>query len=116
LLSIRTFSREMRTEVDHRSAGLRQQGERILDWLTSAVDGCEEIAPAYVPGVRKVNSSDSGSLSDATGWSIQPERASFGSHPARQNAWDDPVSNLLGILTTPIPYEEFKRRLAEDEG
>jgi methylmalonyl-CoA mutase cobalamin-binding subunit len=115
LLSIRTYSREMRAEVDSRSAGLRQQGERILDWLTGAVEACEEIAPAFVPGVRKVDGSGSGSLSRSTGWSIQPERRSFGSQSARQNAWDDPVSNLLGILTTPIPYEEFKRRLAEEE-
>lgn len=109
-IAIRAFAREMRGIVDARSAKLHAQGERILRWLDSAYECRDQEKGISTPrqiqtglpflGGQPIPYSGLDSLSELE----------WASLPGGMESAD-----LLGLASTPIPYDVFQRRLAEQE-
>jgi len=107
-MSYRSFAREMRRRVDGSSAALHAEGQRLLDWLTAAYEQRGQPAkmarlaqfseePAFLP-CRIVPYQGIESLqANCAGWSS-------GTGDER---------DCFGVLAEPIPYLDFRRRLAE---
>jgi len=98
----------MRRRVDGSSAALHAEGQRLLDWLTAAYEQRGQPAkmarlaqfseePAFLP-CRIVPYQGIESLqANCAGWSS-------GTGDER---------DCFGVLAEPIPYLDFRRRLAE---
>jgi hypothetical protein len=91
------FAEEMRQRVDAAGDGLREDGERLLDWMQRLYDerdlprgAAESFGRAPVPPSQ----------------SARP--------PAGAPALFDDASAIdwLGLGGRPLPYEEFRRRMA----
>ena len=105
----RSFAREMRRRVDGGSAELHAEGQRILDWLTAAYE--QRGQPAKMAGVAQFSEEQSFLPCRVVPYqgieSLQAmNRAGFPNETGEQRDW-------FGVLAEPIPYQDFKRRLAE---
>jgi anaerobic magnesium-protoporphyrin IX monomethyl ester cyclase len=105
----RSFARQMRARVDAGSAALHAEGQRILDWLTAAYQGSGEQARVLdVAQPREEQSFLPCRMVPYRGLeSLQElDTASLPTRPVDEPTW-------FGVLAVPIPYHEFRRRLAE---
>jgi hypothetical protein len=106
--SIQDFAGEMRGQVDERSAGLRVQGERILDWLNEAYEG-------HAPDVRPAVVEFSPPAVPPSGVSAIPDEVleAIGLAPDIGGKLLDEL-NLFGPVSAPVPYDDFKRQLVDE--
>ncbi|MGA8349354.1 MAG: radical SAM protein [Isosphaeraceae bacterium] len=110
--SLRKFAWEMRRSVDADSAELHDQGQELLEWLDALYERRDN--PRETPWSRSahVPMSHLGYRAlDESGVSHLGERIPRGSG----RGWE-PGSDLFGLLPAPIPYGEFKKRMAEVSG
>ena len=110
-VSNRSFARQMRARVDAGSAALHAEGQRILDWLTDAYGGHGQ--GTRVPSAAQFPE-------DQPFLTCRPvPYQGLESLQALYSAGMPPglaeEANWFGVLSTPIPYHEFKRRLTEHE-
>jgi hypothetical protein len=108
----RNFAWEMREGVDAHSAGLHAQGQELLERLDTAYERRSE--PGQGPWPRSehhpMSSLGYRALDEAGVCQLGP--------PERRGPWSgwDVGSDVFGQLSTPIPYAEFKHRMAEVGG
>jgi radical SAM superfamily enzyme YgiQ (UPF0313 family) len=108
-IAIRGFARQMRARVDEASADLHGRGQQILDALTRAYEshgqsGSPQEIMQYPPrspsgASRPTPYSGSASLDG-------PECAGL---VPNEPGW-------FGVLPNPIPYQEFKKHMADNRG
>jgi hypothetical protein len=101
----------MRARVDAGSAALHAEGQRILDWLTDAYGG-------HGQGTRVPSAAQFPEEQPFLTCRPVPYQG-LESLQALYSAGMPPglaeEANWFGVLSTPIPYHEFKRRLTEHE-
>ena len=107
-VNIRSFARQMRARVDEGSTRLHSEGQSVLDWLTEAYEGrgrhdgisrvadvplepliptCGLIPYRGLESLRALDPISTGGFVEGTSW--------------------------FGSTAAPVPYDEFKRQLAE---
>jgi len=107
--SLRKFAWEMRRGVDADSAELHAQGQELLEWLDALYerrDKPRETPWSFSPHVPMSNLGFR--ALDESGVSHLGERV-----PRESARGWEPGSDLFGLLPAPIPYGEFKKRMAE---
>jgi hypothetical protein len=111
--SIGDFAGEMRATVDAKSRSLRAQGEYILQWLTDSYEGnVPTKRPGQIPTFHEDRElSPAGGPMPYQGLQKWHHGMSRGPRTGRGTGMD-----ALGIITTPIPYDEFKKRLSKERG
>jgi hypothetical protein len=112
---IRGIAKEMRQEVDARSAAMHAQGERLIDWMTGAYERKGQVRPRPVP--MPVSASP-GPAEPARRPGLVPYagRESLKSKEfavAQSESVD--AAELFSVAPGAIPYDEFKRQMAEME-
>lgn len=112
-LLIRAFAASVRARVDAQSRELRVEGERLIHWMTGLYEGRQDRVPVSVQAPAAV-------LEPAWGGGLVPyygpeslEGLDLLQHSAPWRAAD-----LFPIGPAAMPYEEFRRQLAQqiDEG
>ena len=105
----RSFARQMRARVDGGSSSLHAEGQRILDWLTASYEKRGE--PARM--VYFAPSSEEQSLMPCRIVPYQGIESLQEMNSASLTVGPVAEPDLFGVLVEPIPYPEFRRRLAE---
>ncbi len=98
------FSEEMRQHVDAASGGLRAGGEHLLDWMQRLYDERDQPRAAVEDSTAGLEESASGA-----GMRLAPAQAAGPAAALMQNA---SALDWLGLGGQPVPYEDFKRRMA----
>jgi hypothetical protein len=107
--AIRQFAWEMRQGVDSHSAELHAEGETLLQWLDTLYERRNEPCKTSWPGPAHVPMSRLGyrALDESGACHLGQGAADpFG------RGWDLGVAPF-GPLPAPVPYDEFKRRMAD---
>jgi len=100
-LAIRAFARQLREHVDYGSAALHADGQRVLDALDAAFESAGQQRPAAVPPERLPFRTSRPAPYRGLATMFDTERPTNG-----EPSW-------FGVLSTPIPYPDFKKRLEE---
>ena len=111
-IGIRGFARQMRARVDAAGATLHAQGQWVLDWLNQVYEsrGQNRTSPTAPPCTQTLPFRTSKPAPYCGLQSLEHlEHADSSDHAPEKPAW-------FGVIATPIPYEEFKRKLAVQGG
>lgn len=107
-VAIRAFARELRKQVDQRSLALHDEGEGILRRLDETYRMKDKDSTAVTPkgarGGRTFLDLKAGPIQGL--WDLQ------GTDGLMSNGLAD-GADLLGMISAPIPYDEFKRRMGK---
>ena len=95
--------------MDRRSRQLHAQGERLIEWMTGLYEGRVEgtAVPAPTPSRRPEPLRRPGLVPYSGPESLQDPRFAA----AQPEPLD--VADLFGIAPGAMPYDEFKRRMAD---
>lgn len=100
-MGIRGFAREMREWVDASGANLHARGQRVLDWLNHLYQN--HLQAHTGPVLSPMGPLFPFRVNEPI-WYCGPEGSEDTNLPA-EPSW-------FGVISTPIPYGEFKRKLA----
>jgi hypothetical protein len=107
--AIRSFAWEMRQGVDAHGVELHTEGEALLQWLDALYEQRDEPCKARWPEPAHVPMSRLGYRAlDESGVCHLGERTADGFG----QVWDLGAAPF-GTLPTPVPYDQFKKRMAE---